>query len=230
MENTLINVPHSSLFIPDEYRKTSLITQEELEEENRLMCDTGIIEVLPSELQDRTIIFPYSILYCDVERFRDGTEKMESYGMGYIYTKDSRGREIFRPTEKHRQEVDRIYEEHHQKLDLKTSEILKRCGSCLIIDLHSYSDEVVERLFGYADCPDVCIGIEPDYESKELVEGIISFCHGMGLSTAINYPYSGSIVPNKYYGQKNTGIASVMIEINKRIFGITNGCRLTCDQ
>ena len=42
MENTLIHVPHSSLFIPDEYRKTALISQEELEEKNRPFLDLMI--------------------------------------------------------------------------------------------------------------------------------------------------------------------------------------------
>ena len=217
MENTIIHVPHSSLFIPDEYRKTALISQEELEEENRLMCDTGIVDVLPPDMSDRTIIFPYSRLYCDVERFRDGSEKMESYGMGYIYTKDSWGREIFRPTEEHRREVDRIYEQHQEKLNSKVTEILEKCGSCVIIDLHSYSDEVVERLFGYRDCPDICIGTEPGFEAEDLVGVITRFCQCMGLRTGINYPFSGSMVPDRYYGQKDTAIASVMIEINKRI-------------
>ena len=50
------------------------------------------------------------------------------------------------------------------------------------------------------------------------IDSIKSFYRGMGLTTAINYPYSGSIVPDRYYGQKDTGIASIMIEINKRIF------------
>ena len=42
MENTLIHVPHSSLLIPDEYRKTALISQEELEEKNRPFLDLMI--------------------------------------------------------------------------------------------------------------------------------------------------------------------------------------------
>ena len=50
MENTLVHVPHSSLFIPDEYRKTALISQEELEEENRLFLDLMIhIMTVPTE-------------------------------------------------------------------------------------------------------------------------------------------------------------------------------------
>ena len=215
--NILIHVPHSSLYIPDEYRRTALISQAELDEENLFMCDTGIIGLIPEALRENAVIFPYSRLFCDVERFRDGTEPMEARGMGYIYTHDSRGREMFRPSRAHREEVSRIYDSHHNELNRQAKEILDEYGSCLIIDLHSYSDEAVDRLVGYHNCPDVCIGTEPDYYDEDLIQGIITLCRGLGLTTAINYPYAGSLVPNAYYSKRNTGIVSIMLEINKRV-------------
>lgn len=217
MNNILIHVPHSSLYIPEEYCRTALISPEELDEENRLVCDSGIIELIPPVLNENTLIFPYSRLYCDVERFRDDSEPMNALGMGYVYTHDTRGREIFRPTAGHRAAVDCIYDEHHSQLDERVSGILDTYGSCIIIDLHSYSEEMVDRLFGYDNCPDVCIGTEREYYSSEIVEGLISICHGLGLSTELNYPYSGSIIPNRYLGSCGSGIVSVMLEINKRI-------------
>ena len=219
----LIHIPHSSLYIPEDYRRTSLISRAELDEENLFMCDTGVAELVPEALIENTLVFPYSRLYCDVERFRDGSEPMDACGMGYIYTRDSLGREIFRPDAAHRAEVDRIYEAHHRELDERVAKILAEHGSCLIIDLHSYSDEAVFRLFGYTGCPDVCIGIEPEYmnapciRGEKLISGIKRICRGVGLSTAINYPYRGSIVPDRFFGRKDTGIVSVMLEINKRV-------------
>ena len=142
---------------------------------------------------------------------------MEAYDMGYIYTHDSLGREMFRPPMEHTDEVSRIYDEHHNELNRRVTQILDEYGSCVIIDLHSYSDEAVDRLFGYRNCPDVCIGIEPDYYNEDLTQGIITLCRGLGLTTAVNYPYSGSLVPNAYYSKRNTGIISVMLEINKRV-------------
>ena len=137
--------------------------------------------------------------------------------MGYIYTRDSKGREMFRPSAEHREHVSRIYDEHHAELNRRTEMMLREHGSCLIIDLHSFSDETVNRLFGWTDFPDVCIGTEPDYYSEELVEAIRGMCNSLGLTTELNYPYRGSLVPNLYYGKKGTGIVSVMLEINKRI-------------
>jgi len=219
MKNLLIHVPHASIYLPAEYRRTALIPADELEEENRFMCDTGVLELIPPVLAENIVAFPYSRLYCDVERFRDGTEPMEAYGMGYIYTRDSRGREMFRPSDAHRAEVTAVYKAYHEKLDRRVSKILVKYGKCLIIDLHSFSDETVNRLFGWTDFPDVCIGTEENYYSEEIVNGICSFCKVMGLSVALNYPYRGSLVPNQYFGKKNTGIVSVMLEINKWVLG-----------
>ena len=217
MNNLIIHVPHSSMYIPEEYKRTALIAQEELELETGFMCDTGVLELIPPALKDNAIIFPYSRLYCDVERFRDESEAMNRYGMGYIYTHDSMGREMFRPGKEHSVQIDKIYEEHHRMLDSRADAIVSEYGSCIIIDLHSYSDEMVRRIFGYTGCPDVCIGVEPDYYSKDLTDGLKKICRGLGLRCMINYPYSGSMIPNRFYGKKDTGIVSVMLEINKRV-------------
>ena len=219
MKPILIHIPHASLYIPEDYRRTALISQEELQEENLFMCDTGITGLVPQALKEQTVAFPYSRLYCDVERFRDGTEPMEAWGMGYIYTRDSKGNEMFRPTDDHIRTVSEIYDRHHEELNRRTEAILKEHGGCLIIDLHSFSVETVNRLFGWTDFPDVCIGTEPDYYSEDVVAGICKVCESLGLTTAFNYPYKGSMVPNKYFGKKGTGIVSVMVEINKRVIG-----------
>ena len=215
----IIHVPHASMYIPEEYRRTALIPPGELEEENLFLCDTGVLGLIPPTLSDCILAFPYSRLYCDVERFRDGSEPMEARGMGYIYTRDSLGREMFRPSKAHRAEVSRVYDAHHEELNRRAERILGEHGRCLIIDLHSFSDETVNRLFGYTDLPDVCIGTEEDYYDRGLVDGICCFCKRLGLSVAMNYPYRGSIVPGRYLGRRGTGIVSVMLEINKRVLG-----------
>ena len=82
MKNILIHVPHASTFIPDEHRRKALISQQELEAENRFMCDSGILDLISEKLRPNAVIFPYSRLYCDVERFRDGTEHNDGPGTG----------------------------------------------------------------------------------------------------------------------------------------------------
>lgn len=214
-KNILIHIPHASLYIPEEYKKETLLSQKELEEENKFMCDYKLDELL--EDKTNAIIFPYSRIFCDVERFKDESEMMNQYGMGYIYTKTSTGKEMFQPSLEHREEVNKIYDDHHKKLDETVTEILKEYGSCTIIDLHSYSSEMVKRLFGYENVPDICIGIEPMYYSEELTNYFVKYFRENGYSVEINYPYQGSIIPNKFYG-KEENIVSIMIEFNKRIY------------
>lgn len=215
-KNILVHIPHSSLWIPDDYKRTSLLSQEALDTENLFMCDYRVNELLDNNSQ--TIIFPYSRLYCDVERFKDASEIMNQYGMGYIYTKTSEGKDMFNPDDEHRKLVSKIYDKHHQRLDDAVTRILSECGECIIIDLHSYSDEQIYRIFKYQAGPDICIGIEERYYSEELTNYFINYFRNNGYTVAINYPYKGSLVPNKYYGMTDTGIVSIMIEINKRVY------------
>lgn len=145
----LIHIPHSSTYIPNKYKKTALITQEELNSENLFMCDHKVEELLYDK--SKALIFSYSRLYCDVERFKDENELMNKYGMGYIYTKTSDGKEMFNPSLEHKKIVDNIYEKHHRKLDDKVTEILEKYNKCIIINLHSYSSDLVLKLFNYKD-------------------------------------------------------------------------------
>ena len=124
---------------------------------------------------------------------------------------------MFRPTVTHREEVLQIYNAHHAELNRQARAALREHGRCLVVDLHSFSDETVTRLFGWTDFPDVCIGTEEEYYDKDLVNTIACLCRSVGLSVAMNYPYRGSMVPNQYYGKRGTGIVSVMLEINKRV-------------
>ncbi len=215
-KNILFHIPHSSLYIPDSYKQSTFLTISKLEEENMFLCDYKVDELLNDKSQ--AVIFPYSRLYCDVERFKDDSEPMNQYGMGYIYTKTSNGDLMFQPSFHQKKVITSIYDQHHGLLDDKVTEILDKYQQCIIIDLHSYSSELVSKLFHYQDVPDICIGIEEDYYSEEITNHFIQFFEHRGYSVKINYPYSGSLVPNKYYGKKNTNIVSIMIEINKRVY------------
>lgn len=212
----IIHIPHSSMYIPDDYRKKALLGEIELESENKFMCDLDVDLLLNSKKQ--AIIFPYSRLYCDVERFKDDSEVMNKYGMGYIYTKTSLGEEMFNPSSKDRKRITEIYDEHHKLVDNKVSEILKKYNKCIIIDLHSYSDDLVKRLFNYEDNPDICIGVEDNYYSEEIKDNLIKHFINNNYSVKVNFPYRGSFIPDKFYGKIDTGIVSIMIEINRRVY------------
>ena len=215
-EYLLIHVPHSSLYIPEEYKETALISRERLDEENLFMCDYLVDEMILEK--DKMVVFPYSRLYCDVERFLDEREVMKKLGMGVMYTKTSLGEAMFCPSLEHEKEVLVIYHEHHRLMDERVRQILEDYGKCVIIDLHSYDSKLVERLFGYKTSPDICLGVDDMVYDKEMIDFLARYFQNAGYTVGINYPYQGTFVPNKYYGKRDTGIISVMIEINKRVY------------
>ena len=80
----ILHIPHSSLTIPKEalhQYDTSF-----LQEEFLLMTDRYTDELFG--LPYSSIVFPYSRLFCDVERFRDDSqEEISQKGMGVVYTR-----------------------------------------------------------------------------------------------------------------------------------------------
>ena len=82
----LIHIPHSSYYIPTEYKNLFLISEEELKKEQLLMTDSYTNELFNTG--QKQIIFPISRLICDVERFRNKQDEgMTQQGMWVCYTK-----------------------------------------------------------------------------------------------------------------------------------------------
>ena len=80
----VLHIPHSSLTIPEDalHQYDTNFLREEL----LLMTDRFTDELFG--LPYTSIVFPYSRLFCDVERFRDDSrEEMSQKGMGVVYTR-----------------------------------------------------------------------------------------------------------------------------------------------
>ena len=67
------------------------------------------------------------------------------------------------------------------------------------------------------DRPDICIGTDEFHTPKELVACSTNYFIGLGYSVSMNSPYSGSIVPMRYY-RKDKRVSSIMIEINRKLY------------
>ena len=111
----------------------------------------------------KRLVFPYSRLFVDVERFRDDSkEEMYKQGQGVIYTRIND--DNFRlPSKGSIDYIYNLYDIHHEKLQ-ELSET-----SSIIVDCHSF--------YGYnkeSNDVDFCIGTT-EYTPIDLVEDIISY-------------------------------------------------------
>ena len=218
--NLLINIPHASLCLPTDFWRDVTVDRKIIEKNLHFMADYKVDE-LARDIDCHKIIAKYSRLYCDVERFRnDADEPMARLGMGAVYTHLPGGAQYRLATPKRREEIIRqAYEPHHVQLNKLSQKIVNQYGSCMMIDLHSYSDDLVRKLFGYTEnLPDICLGYDAEWFSENDALRLKSYIEQLGYSCALNYPYAGTLVPMAFYRDKTPGLHSVMLEINRRVY------------
>lgn len=140
--------------------------------------------------------------------------------MGAVYTHLPGGAQYRQVTPERREEIIRqAYEPHHVQLNKLSQKIVAQYGSCMMIDLHSYSDDLVRKLFGYTEnLPDICLGYDDEWFSKNNALKLKTYTEQLGYSCALNYPYEGALVPMDFYRDKTPGLRSVMLEINRRVY------------
>lgn len=217
--NTIIHVPHSSLYIPDDIRN-ELLTND-LSNELLLMTDIYCDDLF-FNLYSTNLIYPYSRLVCDVERFRSADkESMEKYGMGAIYTKCHDG-SILRELSKESKEekLKRYYDFWHDLLNDTVRRDLEY-GKVIIIDGHSFSPVPLPHEEDKSERPDICIGTDEFHTPPEIERMAVKHFERIGYTVSVNSPFSGCMVPSKYYKQ-NKNVLSIMIEVNRSIYTNNN--------
>jgi len=218
----IANIPHSSIFIPPEIRSSFLLNNDDLQKELLRMTDRYTDEIFScvSELGGISVIYTYSRLVLDPERFRDDKkEPMAAKGMGIIYTKDSNGRLLrnINETERYRL-LENLYDPYHNAISKEVQNLLSNFGKCLIIDGHSFpaiplpyeNNKKFER-------PKICIGTDQFHTPQCLTDFMKKFFENNKLTTEINKPFEGCYVPLKFLG-KDERIKSIMIEINRELY------------
>ena len=212
----LINVPHSSTYIPTEELK--YFNTHDLKHEIDVMTDHFCDDLY--DTGDTMVRFPISRLVCDPERFRnDIDEIMAAVGMGAIYTACSDGSKLKSVSIEHKEELlIRYYDRYHREFERAVAQKLDEFGKCLIIDAHSFYSEPLPYEFDQSQGrPDICIGTDDYHTPREVLEVLYGFWNGRGYSVEINRPFAGCIVPIRYY-RKDPRVMSVMIEINRRLY------------
>lgn len=215
IKNTFIfHIPHSGTCIPD-YRGYNMGL---IDDEIKLLTDFNTDDIFYIKGIER-LIFPFSRIFCDVERLPDDTEPMYAKGAGFYYTHTDDNKILRDEIPALKSAVYRdYYLPHHNKLEQMVENRLNSYGVANIVDCHSFPDKTFQRDFHQErDRPDICIGADDFHTPKHLTNSIQASCEKFGLSWKINYPYEGTVVPLKY-SRLNSNVRSVMIEINRDLY------------
>jgi N-formylglutamate deformylase len=205
---TIFHIPHCSKKIPKKYLKEYLLPKNELIKEIDIMCDNDLDKMIKGD-----IIFKYSRIFCDVERFNNNNEIMNKVGMGVLYTKTSDLRELRKNPSK---DIIKYYDRYHDKFNKLIKKTLETNDRVLIIDLHSYSKHPLDyEIDKNLNRPEICIGINEKYNKYDF-EKIIYITNKFGYIYKINEPFCGCLIPSDYMNDNR--VSGIMIEIRKDIY------------
>ena len=212
----ILHIPHLSHHVP--FYEGFVVERQAIQDEINLLTDWYTDELF--DLPYHKIVTPFSRVFCDVERFDDDSlEVMSRKGMGMCYTHLDNG-ELMRVVEPDLRERIRseYYIPHHQALEQLTSELLYKNGHVTIVDCHSFSDIPFNRdLNKDTPRPDFCLGVDEYHTPVDLYLPIQELLTKLGYTVLINSPYSGTMIPLKYY-QKNKNVKGLMIEVNRKLY------------
>ena len=216
----LFHVPHSSKNIPNEYLSFFCLSAEDLQTEILKMTDHFTDELfdIPLPKFDK-LKFPVSRLLVDPERFvSDNNEVMASVGMGCIYERTHNGEKLKEVSEIRDELISRYYQPHHETFTNMVDECIKLDSKCLIVDCHSFPKKPLPyELNQEPDRAEICIGTDSFHTPRELTEYFFTAFSDAGYSVSIDTPFSGSIVPLKFY-QNEKRVQSVMIEVRRDLY------------
>ena len=200
--NLLIHIPHTSLRLPQGFWRDIVVNRKIIEHNLRFMADYKVDELV-RDINCHKVIARYSRLYCDVERFQnDADEPMARLGMGAVYTHLPGSMQYRQVTPERREEIiKQAYEPHYVQLNKLSQKIVAQYSSCMMIDL-----------------PDICLGHDDEWFSKNNALKLKTYIEQLGYSCALNYLYEGALVPMDFYRDKTPGLRSVMLEINRRVY------------
>jgi len=215
----VVHVPHASTEIPEQYKKTILLSNKQLWREMLRMTDAFCDELYDAPEFPTRVVAEYSRFVCDVERFRDDShEPRAKYGQGLMYTRTVFGRRLRENDDALRDTILReVYDPHHDRLTLAVQDALERYGKCLVIDGHSFNTATPVKPWGIFTRPDFDIGTDPYHTPDGLRDAICKKVRGLGYSVKVDTPFEAAITPMKYY-QKDKRVVSVMFETNRRLY------------
>ncbi len=212
------HIPHAGTIVPVAAQDQFTCSEAELWQQILTVTDWYIDDLfaLPGIAMAQT---PISRVVLDVERFEDDAlEQQAAVGQGLIYTHSTDGIPLRRALSKVERTllIENYYRPWHLHLETQLEQQIAQWGYSLLLDCHSFPD----RPFGFEqdegrERPDFCLGTCAN-TPQWLVEHCVRFIESLGYSVALNYPFAGCLVPERYAG--DTRVPAIMLEINKRLY------------
>ncbi|MFD0461618.1 N-formylglutamate amidohydrolase [Microvirga aerilata] len=170
----IVHVPHASDVIPpcDSYLIDTRL-------ERNIVTDWYTNDLI---VGDQSVTFPFSRVYCDVERFEN--DPLEAVGQGIYYTKTLGGEPLRERMDDTLRQVMALYRSHHQSLASAIQRALAVSPVCLV-DAHSYSDHQAS-FTGRLDGPDICIGTDQEHSPGHLVDELKALFVKAGYSVCLD--------------------------------------------
>lgn len=213
----ILHIPHSGIEIPSS-ALAAFGDRALLERERNRVTDWFTDELfdLPGALRCAT---PISRLVVDLERYCDDQrEPRAAVGQGVIYTHASSSERLrARPTAEQREALlDQWYRPWQLKLEVDVISQWQQHGTALLIDAHSFPATPLRNEDDQGrDRPDICLGTGPN-TPEWLLEAALRWCEKHAFSVAVNFPYAGCLVPERYVGRPQ--LPAIMIEVNRALY------------
>lgn len=209
----ILHIPHSSTYIPEQF-KSSFVKP--IINDLLRMTDWFTQDLFFHKDSER-IVFNYSRLICDVERFVEN-EPMEKKGHGICYTNDSYGDTLREVSDYDREYIiENLYKNHHHKLSVICNSQLVLNKFAVLVDCHSFSNTPLPHESYQDDRPDFCIGTDDFHTPPELINIVNTYLSLFGFEVKINNPFAGTMVPLPLYN-KNKNFNSILIEVNRSLY------------
>jgi N-formylglutamate deformylase len=214
----LAHIPHAATRIPPDVRADIAIDDAALDRELIRLTDwhTDDLFAWLADHGATRFVNRVSRLVVDPERFSDPErEPTEATGHGVVYTRTTDGRRLRDADPRTRDDlVERFYRPYHAALDAVAAELVATFGRCTLVDCHSFpSDPLPFDLDRSAERPDICLGRDSLHTPESLAESLADAFRAEGFTVAFDRPYSGSMVPSAYHGDRR--LRSVMIEVRR---------------
>ena len=203
----ILHIPHSST-------KIDYIKIKDVQNNINQITDLYTDELFQYDTAGFEIIFPYNRLVVDVERFKN--DPMDYFCKGYIYKTDVFNNTIKR--DKSNPIFEKLYDEHHRKLNNAVHEYLNFFPIAFVIDCHSFPDIPFEwEQYKFEKRPDICLGINFNNTPFEVIKLLFDYFKNHNLTVGINNPYEGAIIPSDFE-HRSDEVKTIMIEVNRSLY------------